>query len=197
MAYASLDELKLLLRLEQPGDDSFADLCLSAAHIGINKFCHRSFDAPSGSAVSRKYVPFDDVVYIDDLASSTGVVVLNYGATVAASSMQFEPVNQLTSAMTYTPITAIRLIGSHSDWIEREGEATVTVTSDQWGWTGGAPDMVKRATLELAKDLFQFKDMRGGVAGFGEFGAVRLRENPAIAMMLDPLYVRYDRMGIA
>ena len=35
------------------------------------------------------------------------------------------------------------------------------------------------------------------VAGFGEFGAIRLRENPAIAMMLDPLYVRYDRMGIA
>lgn len=196
MADPSLDELKLLLRLEQPGDDTFADLCLDAAKIGIQKFCRRSFVAPSGSAVTRVFEARDyDVVHIDDLASTSGVVVVNDGGTVPSIEMQWEPLNQLTEALTYTPYTAIRLKSSY--WIRRGREATVTVTSDQWGWTGGMPDMVKRATLELAKDLFQFKDMRGGVAGFGEFGAIRLRENPAIAMMLDPLYVRYDRMGIA
>jgi hypothetical protein len=195
MADASFDELKLLLRLEQPSDDQFAELCLSAAKVGVAKFCRRSFGAPSGSAVSRVFVPGRDVVWIDDLASTSGVVVSNYGSTVTADDMQFEPLNQLTDAMTYTPYTAIRLKSSW--WHQRGQEATVTVTSDQWGWTGGAPDMVRRTQLELAKDLFQFKDMRGGVAGFGEFGAIRLRENPAIAMMLDPLYVRYDRMGIA
>lgn len=197
MADPSLDELKLLLRLEQPGDDTFADLCLDAAKIGIQKFCRRSFAAPSGSAVARVFVPGSDVVYIDDLASTSGVVVENDGSTVSLTELQFEPLNQLTDAQTYTPYTAIRIKAAFSTWVRFGQEATVRVTSDQWGWTGGMPDMVKRATLELAKDLFQFKDMRGGVAGFGEFGAIRLRENPAIAMMLDPLYVRYDRMGIA
>jgi hypothetical protein len=58
----------------------------------------------------------------------------------------------------------------------------------RWGWTA-VPAPVKEATLALAEETFKMKDAPFGVAGMGEFGAIRVRANPRIVTMLSP-YVR-------
>jgi hypothetical protein len=45
---------------------------------------------------------------------------------------------------------------------------------------------VKQAALIAATDLFKLKDAPYGVAGFGEFGAVRIQDNLRVASLLAP-----------
>jgi hypothetical protein len=45
----------------------------------------------------------------------------------------------------------------------------------------------------LAEETFKLKDAPFGVAGFGDFGVVRVRENPAVARLLAP-YKRYPML---
>ena len=44
--------------------------------------------------------------------------------------------------------------------------------------------MVRRASLMLAIDFFKLKDAPFGVAGFGDYGPMRVMENPTVAGML-------------
>jgi hypothetical protein len=64
------------------------------------------------------------------------------------------------------------------------GAAAVQVTA-QWGWTA-VPSGVKQATELAAAEIFRLKDAPFGVAGFGEAGLIRIRENPKLAMLLGP-----------
>jgi hypothetical protein len=66
-------------------------------------------------------------------------------------------------------------------WQQRQ---SVQVTA-QWGWTT-IPEPVKQACLVLAAETFKLKDAPFGVAGFSDFGAVRVRDNPMVARMLTP-----------
>jgi hypothetical protein len=59
-----------------------------------------------------------------------------------------------------------------------------------WGWPS-VPMSIRQAALILAQETFKAKDTFGGVAGFGEFGVVRLRDNPLLATYVDP-YTRMD-----
>jgi hypothetical protein len=78
-------------------------------------------------------------------------------------------------------------------WYVWNGKASVSVTAT-WGWaTTPAPAI--EAVKILAKDILHQRDNRSGVAGFGEFGAVRVRQNPYVAMLLDPLR-RAQQFGI-
>jgi hypothetical protein len=54
-----------------------------------------------------------------------------------------------------------------------------------FGWPA-VPAPVVQATMLVASELFRLRDAPFGVAGFGEFGAVRVRENPKVAALLDP-----------
>jgi hypothetical protein len=58
----------------------------------------------------------------------------------------------------------------------------VQVTA-QWGWAA-VPDSVKQATKILAAEIFRLKDAPLGVAGFNDFGPVRVREVPQVSMLL-------------
>jgi hypothetical protein len=64
--------------------------------------------------------------------------------------------------------------------------ASVQVTA-KWGWPA-VPPAVKQAAFIVAADLFKAKDSAFGVAGFGEFGAVRVgsRMNPQAQALLAP-----------
>jgi hypothetical protein len=52
-----------------------------------------------------------------------------------------------------------------------------------WGWSA-VPDPVKQATLIIAAEQWKLKDAPFGVAGFGEFGPIRVRDNPMAASLL-------------
>jgi hypothetical protein len=63
----------------------------------------------------------------------------------------------------------------------------VSVTSTRWGWAAIPPEVVE-ATAILAKDLAHVRTNRFGTAGFGEFGVIRVRDNPHVILLLANLH---------
>lgn len=158
---------------------------LNAAEQAIQHHCRRAFSAPATSATARIYEPTSSVVLeVDDLSDITGLIVDNDGVIVAAPDYQLEPLNGLVYGMP-APYTTIRLLTGA--WASQ-----VTVTA-KWGHV---PADVAEACRVLAKDIAGLRDTRFGVAGWGEFGVVRMRENPQVVALLAP-HVRWDRAGIA
>jgi hypothetical protein len=63
-----------------------------------------------------------------------------------------------------------------------------------FGWPA-VPAAVKQASLISAADLFRMKDAPFGVAGFGEFGAVKITANPKVMALLQR-YISPKRVGV-
>lgn len=197
MAYVTLDEFRAYLGSEHIDDDDQLALCLAVAERGVDRIACRSFSAvvDDATATTRTYVPLNaEVVYIDDLADTAGLTIDNYGSAIAVGAIQLDPINLLGTDRRARPIEGLRLFDSC--WYRDGQRATVSITSARWGWLA-VPDAAKQATLVAAKDLFQLRDARFGTAGFGEFGVLRIRENPTVRQILDG-YVRFDRaVGLA
>lgn len=192
MAIVTLPDFKSYARNELgTADDVTILAALDAAHEMAYDYLGRSLEL-AGSASVRQFVPQSlTVLRIDDCTTVTSVV--NNTTTLAASDYQTEPVGNRAASGAYRPITMLRLINGGS-WYMDAGEATVAVTAT-WGWSA-APAAGIEAVKVLAKDILHQRDNRSGVAGFGEFGAVRVRQNPYVTMLLDPLR-RVESIGIA
>jgi hypothetical protein len=162
------------------------EAALTAAELAVQHYCRRPFAAPATAATARIFdTHLGVVLYVDEFVDITGLIVDNDGTIIAAADYRLEPVDGLQYGIA-TPYSTIRLLDGTS-WADE-----VTVTA-RWGWV--AAD-VKMAVLVLAKDIAGLRDTRFGVAGWGEFGVVRMRENPQVMSLLAP-HVRWDRAGIA
>jgi hypothetical protein len=190
MAYTTLERLKVAIGKESYRDDEVLSDLLTAAESVIDDHCGRRFTLvdDDASATSRVYVAplYDQLLFIDDLADSTGLVIVDDGTTLSASDYQLEPINTLGSDRRYRPYNAIRRLGTCWSIPTYHGKASVTVTSDRWGWLT-VDNRVARATEMAAKDLWDMRETRFGRAGFGEFAAVVVRQNQALADLLHPL----------
>lgn len=172
-------------------DDVAIQAALDAAHFMAYEYLGRSLE-PAGVASARSFVPASfDLLRIDDCTTVTSVT--NNGATVASTDYQTEPIGLRASSQNARPISALRLINGGS-WYIDGGKATVSVTAT-WGYAAAMPAAGVEAIKVLAKDILHQRDNRSGVAGFSEFGAVRVRQNPYVAMLLDPLR-RADSWGV-
>ena len=192
MAIVTLPDFKSYARNELgTADDVTILAALDAAHYMVYEYVGRSLEL-AGSASVRQFVPQSlTVLRIDDCTTVTSVV--NNTVTLATTDYQTEPVGNRAASGAYRPITMLRLINGGS-WYMDELEATVSVTAT-WGWSE-VPAAGIEAVKVLAKDILHQRDNRSGVAGFGEFGAVRVRQNPYVTMLLDPLR-RVESFGIA
>jgi hypothetical protein len=171
-------------------DDVAIQAALDAAHYAAYEYCGRSFEL-AGAPSARSFVPVTwNVLTINDCTSITSVS--NDGVTVPASDYQAEPVGNRSSSTAVVPFTRLRLLTGL--WAIDDGRASVTVTA-AWGWAA-APAPAVEAVKVLAKDILQQRDTRNGVAAFGEFGSIRVRQNPYVALLLDPLR-RAESWGIA
>lgn len=191
MAIVTLSTFKDYARNELgTADDTAIQAALDAAHYSVYDYCGRSFEV-AGAASARSFVPLSwDVLVINDCTSITSVV--NDGSTVVSGDYQAEPVGGRSVATATVPFTRLRLLTGR--WAVDDGRASVTVTA-AWGWAA-APAPAVEAVKIMAKDVLQQRDTRNGVAGFGDFGSIRVRQNPYVAMLLDPLR-RGDAWGIA
>lgn len=195
MAYVTLAELRTYVGTEITGDDAFLADVLLDVEQEINEHCARDFNIVNAAAdpTTRNYVPCGDLVIVHDIANATGLEVSNDGATVAASDYQLEPLNNLSAGGATVPFHQIRLI--NSCWTRDGKRATVSVTTDQWGWAA-VPPQVKEATRILGKDTAHMRQIRFGIAGFGDYAVARLRDNPTVVQKLARL--RHPRaIGIA
>lgn len=190
MSYTTVERLKAAIGKESFRDDSVLDDLLTAAEAVVDDHCGRRFAAvvANAQATTRRYVAprHDKLLFIDDLADATGLVIVDDSTTLGADDYQLEPVNALGPDRRYRPYNAIRRLGQDWNIPTYDGKASITVTSARWGWLT-VDDRVARATEMAAKDLWDMRETRFGRAGFGEFAAVIVRQNQALADLLRPL----------
>ena len=201
--YCTVEELKSRLQITDTSDDFEITLAVQAACRSIDEITGRYFWRGTDT---RTYVP--ESIYaqqLDDLVSVTTLKVDRDGDGVFEETwtqgtdfaLTVSPGRYNTGAKGETwPYTGLTVLStgkfmpfvwpwSHQDRIQVTGV---------FGWPA-VPLAVKQAALIAAADLFKLKDAAFGVAGFGEFGVVRIQANPRV-MSLVKRYISGQRVGV-
>lgn len=196
--YITLAQLKTRLGgITDAVDDVLLTAAVDAATEGINHATGRDFQKEI-VATARRYRPTGpDLVIADDFHTITDLVIKTdegddgtYETTITATKFELEPIDGIQNGQSGWPFTMIRLVDG-SCW-PRGRRHTVQATA-QWGWAA-VPDSITIAAYVLAEDLAKLRDAPFGVGGFAEFGRIRARENPHVAMLINP-YRRGDNGG--
>jgi hypothetical protein len=138
--------------------------------------------------------PFDDLVSITTLKTDpTGAGT--YSTTIAATSYQLMPYN---GPQYEEPYTALSLLGG-VQWpvpTFNMRQNTVEITG-VWGWPA-VPLDVKQACRIIVAEIAKLESAPLGVAGFGEFGVVRVSQTmpPRARQLLQP-YKHGSNFGVA
>lgn len=188
--YATVDELKARFgHINDTIDDYLIRKAIKAASRQIDKQCRRRFYADT-TATPRTF--WRDSLwhcYVDEFYTTTGLVVATdsdddgvFETTWAATDYLLEPLGGVVDGEPGWPYNLIGAVESRTFPIGRRPGVQVTA---KWGWAV-IPDDIREATLLSAAELFKLKDAPFGVAGFGEFGAVRIRPNPVVTRLITP-----------
>jgi hypothetical protein len=169
--YATLAELKTHVGIPVDEDmkDEVLQWALDSASREIENCCERQFNKTT-TASQRTYRLSCDSVEVDDFWTTDGLVI--DGNAYAADDYDLWPLNGTVNGVPGWPYGEIVSYGRHLP------DDRVTVTA-QWGWDA-VPAPVKQACLMLAAKNYKLADSPLGVAGFGEFGVVRVRDMPDI-----------------
>jgi hypothetical protein len=188
--YATLAELKVYANATKATFDDLLSDALDAASRGVELVTHRQFN-DAGTVSARVYHPTStSLVEVDDFHTVTGLIVKidgdddgTYDTTWTATDYELRPLNGIVGGQPGWPFSQVWSVGTQ--WFPRCAQrATVEVTA-RWGWAA-VPLPVKQATLMLAEEIYKQKDSPFGIAGMDNYGAVRVRENPAIMRKLAP-----------
>lgn len=194
--YATTAEFKARLSVEVSTDDTRLLEALNVASRAVEDHCDRQFNK-AASATARLFYPIDHYgLHVDDFHTTTGLVVKTdqgddgtFETTWDATDYQLEPVNGIVSGESGWPYS--RLVAVESRAFPVTGRRVPVEVTASWGWNA-VPSPVKEATLILAEAIYKLKDAPHGIAGFDTFGAVRVRENPYVCILLR----RYRRHAI-
>ena len=194
-AYSTLILLKAYLGISVSTYDTQLEAALNAASRSIDNYCGRRFWT-DGSVVTRTFAGNGSTILDlpDGIATTTGLVVKTdtaadgtFATTWAATDYQLLPVNAPYAFPEAEPWTQIQAIGSYTFLAGTAARPNAVQITAKWGWPA-TPDPVAQACLIKASALFHRKDSPQGVAGFGDFGPVRLtsREDADYVKLLDP-----------
>lgn len=198
--YSDLDTLKnyLAIPTSNTTNNWLLTSALDAASRSIDNYCQRRFWLDS-TAVARTFIPqtLTRIEFDDDIGSTSGLIIKTDAAgdgtfetTWAASDYQLLPVNAPYAFPEPEPWTSIKAVGTKTfpwlvnTWLTRLDRVQITAF---WGWPA-VPAAVSQACLIKAGKLFGRKDSPQGIAGFGDFGPVRIssRDDPDVMMLLSP-----------
>lgn len=188
-AYCTLNELKAALRITDAVDDTLLENCINASARLIDGYANRYF-YNAGTATRIFAAESALVCQTDDIAgtavtlktASTDVKV--YDITWDVTDYQMEPLNGRSDGQSWV-YTRFRAVGDYL-FPTLDDQAWVQVTA-VWGWTAVPPQITQANILQAAR-LFKRYDSPLGVAGFGDFGAVRVSRalDPDVAQLVDP-----------
>jgi hypothetical protein len=191
VAIITADDLRVHLGISGAQHNQVLDWVAAAANQWVGQWCGRTFDLAAAPS-ERFFNPINGyIVDVDDFATTTGLIVktdtgddATYETTWTSGDYQVEPLNQMIDNVT-VPYSRIRAVESLS-FPTSSYRPSVAVTA-RWGWTT-PPPAVFQATLLKAARLYHRKDSPQGVAGFDQFGAVRLsgHEDPDVVSLLAP-----------
>lgn len=190
--YSSLATLKARLGITDANDDAPLTNALSSASRGVDAYCHRQFNKEAVATARRFYPIRRTLAFVDDFHTKTDLVVKvdtdNDGVfetTLPSADFEVEPCNGIMDGEPGWPFWKIQLIAG--TFFPRQLRPAVEVTA-QWGWNA-VPAPVTEATLIVAEEIFKLKDAPFGVAGFSQWGPMRVRNNPMAKTML----IKYRR----
>ena len=203
--YITIDEATAYIGRNETSDPTELDEVITSASRLIDGYCGRHFYQVAATRYfdSRNLTevelgPFNDLVSLSSFTfdySGSGV----YGTEVSASGYQLQPVGAASGAPVAQPFTKIRVLqGLQLPQLPtpsgREGLIKLVAV---WGWPE-VPVDVKQATKILVAEVAKLADAPLGVAGFGEFGVVRVQKQmSARAQQLLQPYRHPGNIGIA
>ncbi len=181
---------------------SMLEQAINACSRGIDRFCERTFfqvtearyfDVSAGGDV----VPFGPY---NDLVSLTAVAVDDtldgtWATAWSATDYQLLPLNP-NAGPEQRPYTSLRASGTRSFPSICTGRVGLIRVTGTWGWPSVPPDITQACIMHAAR-IFNRKESPHGVAGWGEFGAIRVgRTDPDVVAFLDP-YQYFGGIGFA
>lgn len=197
--YCTPQALKSRLGIADSVDDYEIYAACYSASRAIEHYCERHFwRTPTGTA--RTFVPqgmyllklpeFNDLVSISALrtdASGDGVFETAWAPT------DYQPLTgdgtpNIDAAPEPRPYTRVKAVGTQlfphlcAPALSRADRIQITGV---WGWPS-VPWGIRQAALILAEETLKLKDAPFGVAGFGEFGSIRVRQNPKVRQFCGP-----------
>lgn len=198
--YTSVDEMR-----EHFGDtntvldNEVIERAIEAASRNIDRICGRKFYLEAATSV-RVYQPADPyIAWVHDIGTTTGLVVKTdttfdfTWATTWTINTDFllEPLNAevVGAGTTAQPYAWWRIvaIGTSYTFPIHELRPTLQVTA-RYGWSA-VPDDVQEACILMAAALIHRKGSPNGVAGFSEFGPMRIsRSDPDVERLLYPYF---------
>lgn len=191
-AYATVEQLRGQLSDQSSNaDPDLLERALNATSRAIDDWCGRRFWADSTLQV-RTYRPDDcECVRVDDISTATGLIV----KTDAGDDGAFETTWTISTDFLLEPLNASANGGAYAWWdLVAVGakrfpmgarRPSLQVTA-KFGWSS-IPAQVEQAAILRATSIFKRKESPYGVAGFGDFGAIRItKQDPDVVGLLTP-----------
>lgn len=172
-------------------DDITITDALTGASRAIDKFCNTHF-WQTATGTARVFDTCDPwQVRIHDAAAVTQVATDTdadgvFETVWSAGDYQLLPLNP-EAAPEQLPFTQIRAVGTLSFPRAAGRRLGLVQVTGTWGWPA-VPEAVVQATLLTANRLVKRRGSPEGVAGFDEFGTVRIssRDDPDAVRLLTP-----------
>jgi len=187
--YVDPEDLKT--RLEIDNDEAMGRLvgAVHAACRGVETFCSRQFN-DAGTVSARVFRATScELVSVDDFSTTAGLVVKTdedddgvYETTWPAADYEVSPLNGIVDGVPGWPYWTIRAVRGRR--FPTRQRASVQVTS-RWGWAV-VPTPVTESSNIAAEEIFKLKETPFGIGGYGDFGVIRVRNNPFTSRMLAP-----------
>lgn len=193
-AYCTVADVKATLRITDNVDDTLIENAVQSASRLIDGYCSRQF-WQAGSATPRVFNATDDFVCEVDDMSGTAITLktsslgnTDYDTTWEVTDYTLEPMNGVLDGLVWS-YTRIRASGNYLF-------PTITTTytlaplvqvTARWGWPS-VPDPVKQATILQSARIYKRYDSPLGVAGFGDFGVMRVSRalDPDVSQLVEP-----------
>jgi len=201
VSYVELADIRNWVGIQDSSlDDDSLSSALTAAELAVESWCGRKFTQDADVSAARVRPQSSGWLYLPpfrpggtctaDISTLTGLVV----KTDDNDDGTFETTWTVTTDFEVEPFDGPpfhRIVAVGSRYFPCLRRPAVQVTA-RWGWAS-VPEPVKTATLILAGEFAKLKDAPFGVAGFGDFGVVRIRQNPKVAEILS----RYQHPMVA
>lgn len=184
--YATLPDLKARYDVADNLDDARMTAALASASREIETYCGRQFN-DAGASTARRYMPAPGcLAVVDDFHTAPPVVEaapdgLTW-STWPTEDYELLPLDGVVEGLPGWPWW--RIVAHRGRRFTCHGRPTLRVTA-RWGWPE-IPAPVAEACLLIASESFKMGDAPFGVAGYGEFGPVRVRMNSRAQSLLAP-----------
>jgi len=204
--YLTVDEAKTYIGMSGGVDIAELEDVITSVSRMIDQFCGRhfyqatstakQFDSPDG--LNIEFGPYGDLVSVTTFAYDTNDDG-TFESTLSASDYQLLPAGATTRGPISEPFTGVQVLAGITLPLApaasgRTGLVRITGT---WGWPA-VPTEVKQAARLMVAEVYKLSDAPLGVAGFGEFGVVRVsRQMPARAAQLLQPFRHPANVGVA